>query len=81
MQTVSSQLTISEEAKLDTVMSVIEHSRTSLETKINSVASDMTLQQSDPCKLADRVAIAEQTLKGLQTQTSNVTTALQALQD
>ncbi|KAJ1083403.1 hypothetical protein NDU88_003562 [Pleurodeles waltl] len=72
---------LSLEIKLDMVLGAIEQSSVSLETKIDTVAFDLTLLNADPCKLADKGVLTEQTLEDIHPQTSNAAAAAQSLQD
>ncbi|KAJ1156969.1 hypothetical protein NDU88_009685 [Pleurodeles waltl] len=63
--------------KLDTVLVVIEQSGTSLEAKINTVATNLTMLHAGHRKLADKVEVTEQTLSTLQPKTQSMESFLQ----
>ncbi|KAJ1151073.1 hypothetical protein NDU88_003861 [Pleurodeles waltl] len=48
------------EEKLDAVLLAVDNTQTSLESKIDTVSSDLSLLHADHRKLADRVTLVEQ---------------------
>ncbi|KAJ1101508.1 hypothetical protein NDU88_006575 [Pleurodeles waltl] len=69
------------EDKLDRILLATEDSKMSLETKIDPVASDLTLLHADHRKVADKVVMAEQSIETLQPKTQSRKSSLETLAD
>ena len=67
------------ETKLDAVLAAIEHTRTSLEHKIDMIAADLSLLPADHHKLADKVCNKDQTLAVLQSARQTLEDSVQTL--
>ncbi|KAJ1152936.1 hypothetical protein NDU88_005709 [Pleurodeles waltl] len=65
------------EDKLDSVLAAIKHSQMSLETKIDNVATDLTLQHVNHQKLIHWVSLVEQSLIDLQPKSQCMDTSIQ----
>ncbi|KAJ1143241.1 hypothetical protein NDU88_009552 [Pleurodeles waltl] len=67
--------------KLDVVLAAIERFCISLELKIDTVVTDLTLLYDDHQKRSDKVRCAEQAVANLQLQTSDLQSHLATLQE